>query len=133
MRRIKILLLFIAVFFFSGCGPSDQEAVTDVSQHFLTYYLQLNYLDAVSFCTDELAAELVELYNEFDEESDEVKQRISDASKGSTFQIVASELDSSSNTAHITYNLFPPETQNSFVKHLILLKSDRIWKISAID
>ena len=133
MRRIKILLLFLAVFSLSGCGPSDEEAVTDVSQHFLNYYLQLNYLDAVSFCTDELAAERVELYNECDEESDEVNQRISDASKGSTFQIVGLEFDISNNIAHITYALFPPESQSSFVKHLVLLEDDRIWKVSAIE
>jgi len=133
MKGVRKYCLLLVLFFASSCGHSDEEIIMSVSSNFLTYYLNINYLDAVSYCTDDLAEEMLELFNEYDEECDEVKQRISDASKGSTFEIATIDIQDNQSRAVITYNLFPPNSDKYFIKHIVLSKNNTIWKVSSID
>lgn len=129
--RTSAFITFLALCL-TSCA-SDETKIETISTGFLTDYINVNYLDAISYCTDDLAEDLLELFSEFDGEGEQVKQRIYDASRNSTFNIASISIDENAKTAEVTYELFPPGMDAPFVKHIRLSKNDRIWKITSIE
>lgn len=133
MKRILIMAV-IAIFALCSCTPKADKAAA-VAGKFLTSFFNMDYADAAGYCTDDIAGMLRDTIAADAYPSEEVRAKVVEASKKTTFKIVSSEMEEETGTVVIGYEIRPYGAvgEGSIPRTMRLEKIDGSWKIVALE
>ncbi len=130
MRKIGVLFAFAAIMtFFASCENVEQK-VTAVADGFLKSYYQMDYENAITYCTDELAEAIRTAVAARPEMSATLAELVAAAAKETTYTITEVDTESVEDKATVSFELLPYKAEVVIERKLILIKSDGEWKVS---
>ena len=131
-RQIVPLLCLMAVL--CGCTPKTDKAVA-VANDFLTNFFNMNYDGAAVLCADDIAAGLRDTIAADAYPSEEIRARVVEASKNTTFSIVSSAFDEESGDVVVNYEIRPYGAvgDGTISRTMRLARLDGDWKIVALE
>ena len=133
MKKILIpaLCLMLALF---GCTPKADKA-TAAASDFLTAFFAMDIDRASSFCSDDIAAMLRDTSAEADYPSQEIRAKVVEASKNTTFKILSTEQLEESGEYEVKYEIHPYGAPKSAAipRTMRLTRSGSAWKITALE
>ena len=131
MKKIFVLLLLAAL---CSCTPKADKAAA-VADSFLTSFFKMDYADAAAFCTDDIAEMLRDTIAAGDYPSEEIRAKVVEASKKTTFKIVSSTIDEETGAAVIAYEIRPYGAvgEGTIPRTMRLEKIDGDWKIVSLE
>ena len=91
MKRILITAV-IAIFALCSCTPKADKAAA-VAGDFLTSFFNMDYAAAAGYCTSDIADMLRDTIAAGDYPSEEIRAKVVEASKKTSFKIVSSEVE----------------------------------------
>ena len=133
MKKLIIpLLCLMAVLV--GCTPKTEKAAA-VANDFLTNFFNMNYDGAAALCSDDIAAGLRDTIAADAYPSEEIRARVVEASRNTTFKIVSATVDDESGDVVVNYEIRPygavGDGTISRIMRLARLEGD--WKIVALE
>ena len=133
MKRIMIVAL-CAVLALCGCTPKADKAAA-VANDFLTDFFQMDYARAAEFCSDEIADALRDTIAADAYPSEEIRAKVFEASKKTTFKITSSTVDEESGDVVINYEIRPYGAvgEGSIPRTMRLSRIDGDWKIVSME
>lgn len=131
MKKIFALFLLAAL---CSCTPKADKAAA-VADSFLTSFFKMDYAGAAAFCTDDIAEMLRDTIAAGDYPSEEIRAKVVEASKKTTFKIVSSEIDEETGAAVIAYEIRPyGAVGEGTIPHTMRLERiDGDWKIVSLE
>ena len=131
MKKIVVLFLLAAL---CSCTPKADKAAA-VADSFLTSFFKMDYAGAAAFCTDDIAEMLRDTIAVGDYPSEEIRAKVVEASKKTTFKIVSSEIDEETGAAVIAYEIRPyGAVGEGTIPHTMRLERiDGDWKIVSLE
>jgi hypothetical protein len=133
MKRI-LLTAIIAIFAITGCAPKADKAAA-VAEDFLSSFFGMNYEKAAALCSDNIAAMLRDTVAADDYPSEEIRAKVIEASKQTSFKILSSEEEEETGEVVVSYEVHPyGAVGNTAIPHIMRLeKVDGNWKIVALE
>lgn len=133
MKRILIVTIS-AILALQGCAPKTDKAAA-VATDFLTEFFNMNYAGAAALCTDDIAAMLSDTIAADAYPSEEIRAKVVEASKNTTFKIVSSEIDEGTGEVVVNYEIRPwgAVGDGSIPRSMRLAHKDGYWKIVALE
>lgn len=133
MKRI-LLVAVIAIFALCSCAPKADKAAA-VANDFLESFFNMDYAAAAGFCAPDIADMLRDTIAAGDYPSEEIRAKVVEASKKTTFKITSSTLDEETGAVVIDYEIRPYGAvgEGSIPRTMRLEKLDGAWKIVALE
>ncbi|MBQ3658536.1 MAG: hypothetical protein II963_00075 [Bacteroidales bacterium] len=133
MKRILITAV-IAIFALCSCTPKADKAAA-VAGDFLTSFFNMDYAAAAGYCTSDIADMLRDTIAAGDYPSEEIRAKVVEASKKTSFKIVSSEVEEETGAVIIGYEIRPYGAvgEGSIPHTMRLEKIDGSWKIVALE
>ena len=133
MKRI-LTAIICATLALSGCTPKADKAA-EVATGFLTEFFNMNYAGAASLCSDDIAAMIKDTIAADEYPSEEIRAKVVEASRNTTFKIVSCEMMETSDTVVVCYEIYPfGAAGNTPIPHsMSLLREGGNWKIVALE
>ena len=133
MKRILITAV-IAIFTLCSCTPKADKAAA-VAGDFLTSFFNMDYAAAAGYCTSDIADMLRDTIAAGDYPSEEIRAKVVEASKKTSFKIVSSEVEEETGAVIIGYEIRPYGAvgEGSIPHTMRLEKIDGSWKIVALE
>lgn len=133
MKRI-LIAAFLAFFALYGCAPRADKAAS-VANGFLTSFFNMDYESAAAFCTPDIAAVLCDTIAAGDYPSEEIRAKVVEASRKTTFKIVSSQIEEESGAAVVDYEIHPYGAvgNGSIPRTMRLERIDGDWIITSLE
>ena len=133
MKKI-LLAAVIAILALSGCTPKTDKAAA-VASGFLEKFFNMDYAAAAAYCAPDVAEMLCDTIAAADYPSEEIRAKVVEASKKTSFKIVSSEVDEETGAVDINYEIRPyGAVGDASIPHSMRLeKIDGDWKIVALE
>lgn len=133
MKKI-LIAAFLAFFALYGCAPKADKAAA-VANDFLTSFFNMDYEGAAAFCRDDIAAVLCDTIAASDYPSEEIRAKVVEASKKTTFKIVSSKIEEESGVAVVDYEIRPYGAvgDGTIPRTMRLEKIDGNWIITSLE
>ena len=133
MKRILTVTLS-AMLALSGCAPTTDKAAA-VATDFLSEFFNMNYAGAAALCSDDIAAMLRDTIASDAYPSEEIRAKVIEASKNTTFKILSSEVDEESGEVVINYEISPwGAVGNTAIPRTMRLgRIDGDWRVIALE
>ena len=133
MKRI-LFAAVIAIVALSSCTPKADKAAA-VANDFLESFFNMDYAKASAFCTEDIAAVLRDTIATADYPSEEIRAKVVEASKKTSFKIVSSEVEEETGAVIIDYEIRPYGAVGdaAIPRTMRLEKLDGDWKIVALE
>ena len=129
-----MIVALCAVLALCGCAPKADKAAA-VANDFLSDFFKMDYAGAAAFCSEDIAAALRDTIAADAYPSEEIRAKVVEASKKTTFKIVSSEVDEESGDVVINYEIRPYGAvgDGSIPRSMRLSRIDGDWKIVALE
>ena len=133
MKRL-FLTAIVAIFAITGCAPKADKAAS-VAGDFLTSFFNMDYAGAAALCSDDIAAMLRDTVAADEYPSEEIRAKVIEASKQTSFKIVSSEVEEETGAVVVSYEIHPyGAVGNTAIPHTMrLARMDGEWKIVALE
>ena len=133
MKRF-IIAASIAILTLFSCTPKADKAAA-VANDFLESFFNMDYSKASEFCTEDIAAVLRDTIAAADYPSEEIRAKVVEASKKTSFKIVSSEVEEETGAVVIGYEIRPYNSVGdaAIPRTMRLEKIDGTWKIVALE
>lgn len=133
MKRIIIAAIAV-ILAITGCAPKADKAAA-VAGDFLTNFFEMNYDRAAALCSDDIAAMLRDTVAADEYPSEEIRAKVIEASKQTSFKIVSSEVEDETGAVVVGYEVHPyGAVGNTAISHTMrLARLDGEWKIVALE
>ncbi len=133
MKRI-LTATICAILALAGCAPKADKAAA-VAGAFLTSFFKMDYAGAAAFCSDEIADALRDTIAADAYPSEEIRAKVVEASKKTTFKITSSTVDEESGDVVINYEIRPYGAvgEGSIPRTMRLSRIDGDWKIVSME
>ena len=131
----KILIAAILAFFaLYGCAPKADKAAA-VANDFLESFFNMDYEGAAAFCTPDIAAVLCDTIAASEYPSEEIRAKVVEASKKTTFKIVSSQIEEESGAAVVNYEIRPYGAvgDGTIPRTMHLERVDGNWIITSLE
>lgn len=126
----KVFLLFLSVAFVLASCTNSYRTIEKVSNDFLSHYFAMEYDAAWALCTPDLARNLETTTSEIEYPTEQVREAVEKASKGTTFQIMEIDNKSIKNRALVKYVIIVAGSSKQIEKSMTLELTGGEWKIS---
>ena len=129
-----LIAAFIAIFALYGCAPKADKAAA-VANDFLTDFFNMDYEGAAAFCTDEIATVLRDTIAASEYPSEEIRAKVVEASKKTSFKITSSQIEEESGAAVVDYEIRPYSAVGNGVisRTMRLERIDGDWRIVSLE
>ena len=133
MKKI-LITAFLAIFALYGCAPGADKAAA-VANDFLTSFFKMDYEGAAAFCTPDIAAVLCDTIAASEYPSEEIRKKVVEASRKTTFKIVSSQIEEESGAAVIDYEIHPYGAvgNGTIPRTMHLERIDGNWLITSLE
>lgn len=133
MKKI-LIVAFVAILALCGCTPKADKAA-EVASDFLSDFFNMDYAGAAAFCTDDIAAMLRDTIAAGDYPSEEIRAKVVEASRKTTFKVLSSALDEESGDVVVNYEIVPyGAVKSSAIRHTMrLVRIEGDWKITSLE
>lgn len=133
MKRI-IFTAIVAILAITGCAPKADKAAA-VAGDFLTSFFNMDYAGAAAFCSDDIAVMLRDTVAAGEYPSEEIRAKVIEASRNTSFKIVSSSMEEESGAVVVSYEVHPyGAVGNAAIPHTMrLARLDGEWKIVALE
>ncbi|MDD2594767.1 MAG: hypothetical protein PHD11_02980 [Bacteroidales bacterium] len=132
MRKVLFILTIAALSLGLSSCDNSRTKIEEAVNGFLTSYFQMDYPTTYTFCTKELS-EILEMTIADREITDEqLMNKITEASKQTTFKITKIDNESLPDEAYVEYEIYSPSAQRPITKKLTLSKVEKQWLISGM-
>lgn len=133
MKKI-LIAAFLAFFALYGCTPKADKAAA-VANGFLTSFFNMDYEGAAAFCTPGIAAVLCDTIPASEYPSEEIRAKVAEASKKTTFKIVSSQIEEESGAAVVNYEIHPYGAvgDGTIPRTMHLERIDGNWIITSLE
>lgn len=135
MKRLIIpavcLMLALAL---SGCSSRSGKAESAASG-FLTAFFDMDFNRAAAFCSDDIAAIVRDTIADSDYPSEEIRAKVVEASRKTTFKIVSSQIEEKSGAAVVGYEIHPYGAVGggTIPRTMRLERMDGEWKVVSLE
>ncbi len=131
MKTILVICLLAAL---CSCTPRADKAAA-VATGFLADFFNMKYDAAAAFCTGDIAEMLRDTIAAGDYPSEEIRAKVEEASKKTTFKIISSEIDEETGAAVVAYEIRPYGAvgEGTIPRTMHLEKIDGSWKIVSLE
>lgn len=135
MKRLIIpavcLMLAMAL---CGCISRSGKAEATASG-FLTAFFDMDFERAAAFCTPDIAAILCDTIPAGDYPSEEIRAKVIEASKKTTFKIVSTQIEEESGAAVVNYEISPYGAvgDGTIPRTMRLERMDGEWKVVSLE
>lgn len=133
MKRI-LTAIICAILALQSCAPKADKAAA-VATDFLTEFFNMNYAGAAALCSDDIAAMLRDTIAADAYPSEEIRAKVVEASKNTTFKIVSSVIDEETGEVVVNYEIRPwgAVGDGAIPRSMRLARTDGDWKIVALE
>ncbi|MBO4557961.1 MAG: DUF4878 domain-containing protein [Bacteroidales bacterium] len=133
MKKIAILSL-CALLALCGCTSKADKAGAAAS-NFLEAFFAMDYDAAAAFCSDEIATLVRDTLEASQYPSEEIRAKVVEASKNTTFKIVSSEADEETGEVTVKYEIYPYGAPKgaAIPRTMRLGKTGGDWKVVALE
>ena len=133
MKRFLTVAL-AATLTLCGCTSKTDKAVA-VADSFLTNFFNMNYDGAAALCSDDIAAALRDTIAADAYPSEEIRDKVVEASRNTTFKIVSSAVDDESGDVVVSYEIHPwgAVGDAAIPRTMRLQRTGSDWRITALE
>ena len=117
-----------------GCSSATGKAEATASE-FLTAFFDMNFESAAALCRDDIAAVIRDTIADSDYPNEEIRAKVVEASKKTTFTIVSSKIEEESGAAVVNYEIRPYGAvgDGTIPRTMRLEKIDGNWIITSLE
>ena len=132
MKRL-LCAIFLLASLCSCTSKADKAAAAATG--FLTGLFNMDYAGAAAFCTGDIAAMLCDTVAAGDYPGEEIRTKMAEASRKTSFKIVSSEVDEKTGTVVICYEIRPGDAVGggAIPRKMRLEKIEGDWKIVSLE
>ena len=132
--RKAILTIACAVLSLAGCARKADQASRTASD-FLEAFFKMDYAGAAALCSESIAAVLMDTIPAADYPSEEIRGKVQQASRGTSFKIVAAGQKEKTDTVVVRYEIQPYGAANGTVipRTMTLAKAGNGYKVVALE
>lgn len=129
-----ILTIMCAALFLAGCARSADQASRTASD-FLEAFFKMDYAGAAAFCSSDISALLMDTIPADAYPSEEIRDKVHEASRGTGFKIVSSSELPGSDSVRVSYEIQPYGAARGTViaRTMTLVKTGRDFKIVSLE
>ena len=133
MKRYLIAII-CALLALAGCAPKADKAAA-VANDFLTEFFKMDYAGAAAYCSDEIADAIRDTIAADAYPSEEIRAKVIEASRKTTFKITSSTVDEETGDVVINYEIRPYGAvgDGSIPRTMRLSRIDGDWKIVSLE
>ena len=132
MKRLLCAIFLLA----SLCScTSKADKATAAATGFLTRLFNMDYAGAAAFCIGDIAAMLCDTVAAGDYPGEEIRTKMAEASRNTSFKIVSSEVDEKTGAVVICYEIRPGDAVGggAIPRKMRLEKIEGDWKIVSLE
>lgn len=133
MKKTAILTL-CTVLALCGCTHGADKASATASD-FLTAFFDMDFNRAAAFCSDDIAAIVRDTIADSDYPSEEIRAKVVEASRKTTFKIVSSQIEEESGAAVVGYEIHPYGAvgDGTISRTMRLERMNGEWKVVSLE
>ena len=114
-------------------GGDPAKKAGEAAEGFLTSFFEMDYDAAAARCSEELGSMLLASMSAQSYPSENIGERVAEASKGTEFKIVSCEKAEEKNTVVVKYTILPFGGGAGIDRCMTLVKSEGEWKVTKLE
>lgn len=134
MYEKTAILTLCTILALCGCTHEEDKASATASD-FLTAFFDMNFERAAALCNDDIATIIRDTIADSDYPSEEIRAKVIEASKNTTFKIVSSQIEEESGAAMIDYEIHPYGAvgNGSIPRSMRLERVSGEWRVVSLE